>query len=435
MLNELSEIIVNFVEPVLLFTLLKGKLKLKRHSLPFAFLCIFLLAGATTIMNKLQLDYIATIIISLTLYVVFSFLLFKGEFNLRAVWPSLMIYIMVFSNTILFAVMSAISEEALIVSLQPSTLRILVQTVYVSIMLLMVLLVLSVTKSMDRVSSKIAAGALLSCLISIGAMYLLLNLTIIAAESRIATIKYGVIALLMTSVVLLLLVMFGQTNKWIQKFADERVVSESLKREVRYNSEMTTVSKTVRQLKHDYANHMSVIASMAADGNLEGLRKYMTDYNSEYGAVERYAITGDNTLDSLLSYKKMLCDAEWIEFNITAVGNNLRNTGLSEVEISSLFGNLIDNAMNACRKLEPEKRKITLSIRKMADMMRIQVENNRIVSEAEKREEDPHGLGLPRIKSIVEAHDGVCTIMPEEDRFIVEILLSTVKMEGDGNEA
>lgn len=435
MLNELYEIIVNLAEPVLLFILLKGKLKLKRHALPFALLGINLLAAATTVMNKLELNYIITIIISLTLYSVYSSLLFKGEINLRAVWPSLMVYIMVFSNTILFAVMSAISGKALIASLQPSTLRVLVQTVYVAIMLLMVILVLKFTKDMDRVSSKIAAGALITCLISIGVMYLLLETTITAAESEISTIKYGAVSLLMTAVVLLLLIMFGQTNKWAQKYADERILSESLKMEVQYNADMATVSQTVRQLKHDYANHMSVIASMAADGDMEGLRNYMTDYKAEYGAVERYAITGDNTLDSLLAYKKMICDAEGIEFDITAVGDSMQHTGLSEIEISSLFGNLIDNAINACRKLDPEKRRIKLSIRKMSDMMNIRIENDRAAIVEEKKDDESRGLGLPRIKSIVDAHDGVCTIKPEANRFIVEILLSSVSSEVAQNEA
>lgn len=435
MLNELYEIIVNLAEPVLLFILLKGKLKLKRHALPFALLGINLLAAATTIMNKLELNYIITIIISLTLYSVYSLLLFKGEINLRAVWPSLMVYIMVFSNTILFAVMSAISGKALIASLQPSTLRILVQTVYVAIMLLMVILVLKFTKDMDRVSSKIAAGALITCLISIGVMYLLLETTITAAESEISTIKYGAVSLLMTAVVLLLLIMFGQTNKWAQKYADELIVFESLKREVQYNSEMTAVSQTVRQLKHDYANHMSVIASLTADGDIDGLRKYMDDYSSEYGSIDRYAITGDNMLDSLLSYKRMICDAERIDLRVSALGENMSTTGLSAVELSSLFGNLIDNAINACKKLEPEKRLIILSIRKMADMMSIRIENERVEEPQRPDQDEKHGLGLPRIKSIVEAHNGICTIMPDKDRFTVEILLPTANGEETANEA
>lgn len=435
MANEIFEIVVNLAEPILLFVLLKGKMDLKRRALPFAIVGIIVLAAATTIMNKLQLDYLAVSFIDLVLYMGYSLLLFKGDLTLRAVWPSLMVYIIVFSNTILYAIMALVSAKTIIASLQPTALRMLAQTAYMAVAILLVIIVLKTTKDLDRVSSKIAVGALISCLICIGAMYLLLETTITAAESEISTIKYGAIALLMTAVVLLLLIMFGQTNKWAQKYADELIVSKSLKREVQYNSEMTAVSQTVRQLKHDYANHISVIASMTADGDIEGLRKYMNDYKSEYGSIERYAITGDNTLDSLLSYKKMICDVEGIEFDITAVGDSIPHTGLSEVEISSLFGNLIDNAINACRKLDPEKRRIALSIRKMADMMSIRIENGRIVSGEEKKGEEPHGLGLPRIKKIVEAHDGVCTIMPETDKFTVEILLSTVSAEDARNEA
>lgn len=435
MANEIFEIVVNLAEPILLFVLLKGKMDLKRRALPFAIVGIIVLAAATTIMNKLQLDYLAVIFINLVLYMGYSLLLFKGDHNLRAVWPSLMVYIIVFSNTILYAIMALVSAKTIIASLQPTALRILVQTVYVAIMLLMVILVLKFTKHMDRVSSKLATGALLSCLASIGVMYLLLEITIAAAETGISTGKNGLIAFLMMTVVVVLLVMFGQTNKWARKYSEERIISESLKREVQYNSEIETIALTVRQLKHDYSNHISVIASLTADGDIDGLRKYMDDYSSEYGSIDRYAITGDNMLDSLLSYKRMICDAERIDLRVSALGENMSTTGLSAVELSSLFGNLIDNAINACKKLEPEKRLIILSIRKMADMMSIRIENERVEEPQRPDQDEKHGLGLPRIKSIVEAHNGICTIMPDKDRFTVEILLPTANGEETANEA
>ena len=217
MANEIFEIVVNLAEPILLFVLLKGKMDLKRRALPFAIAGIIILAAATTIMNKLQLDYLAVIFIDLVLYMGYSLLLFKGDRNLRAVWPSLMVYIIVFSNTILYAIMALVSAKTIIASLQPTTLRILAQTAYMAVAILLVIIVLKTTKDLDRVSSKIAVGALISCLICIGAMYLLLEITIAAAETGISTGKNGLIAFLMMTVVVVLLIMFGQTNKWARK--------------------------------------------------------------------------------------------------------------------------------------------------------------------------------------------------------------------------
>ena len=436
MFFEIMEIIVNIAEPLLLFYLLSHKLKTKKKLLPLAMLGILLLAAATTIMNKLGIDFVAVIVINLALYCAFALLFFSDDVRMRLVWATTMIYIMVFANTFLSALLYTISGSTLLITLlQPSTLRAVIQVTYIFICLLMVIAVLNATKKLVMVSSKAAVGSLLSCVICIIAMYLLLEVTIASASVGISSIKFGIISVLLMALIMLLIILFGKASVWAQKYSDERIVTEALKREIQYNSEVTAVSQTVRQLKHDYANHMSVIASMAADGDMEGLRNYMTDYKAEYGAVERYAIMGDNTIDSLLAYKKMICDAEGIEFDITAIGDSMQHTGLSEIEISSLFGNLIDNAINACRKLDPEKRRIKLSIRKMSDMMDIRIENDRVAIEEEKKDDESRGLGLPRIKSIVEAHDGVCTIKPEADRFIVEILLSSVSSEVAQNEA
>ena len=432
---DVFEIAVNIVEPVLLFLLLCSKLTIINRRLPYAVAGIIVLAAATTVMNKLELEYITTTLISLTLYCLFSVLFFSGDVRLRLVWAAMMVYVIIFANTVLTAVLYTFSGSALITALEPSILRIVSLAAYIILLALLVLLVVKATRSIRQVTSKAAVGALISCVICIAAMYLLLEVTIAAASAGVSSIKYGLIAVLLMALVILLLILFGKASVWAQKYYEEHIMTESLKREVQYNSEMNAVMQSIRQLKHDYSNHMGVIASYAAEGDIEALRRYMEDYRSEYGIVDRYAITGDSTLDSLLSYKKMICDADEIDFKITAAGEDIRKTGLTAIELSSLFGNLIDNAINASRMLEPPKRKISLSIRTIGDMLSIRIENNRAVPDAEKNEGETRGLGLPRIKGIVAAHDGICTITPKDDKYSVEVLLSTKNEETVPNEA
>ena len=419
------EIIVNISEPLLLFILLRSKMKLKRHALPFAIAGIIAIAFVTTLMNKKELDYSLTLIIMLAEFCILSLFAFAGDFRIRLLWPAAFTFLLIFSNSLIVEIASVISSTALYSALHPSFVRFAVQAIYVLFNSLFVLFIIKVTKNIKRVSGKTVIGILLSCVLCVLAMYLLLDVTIAASGAELDTARHGIIAFILMSLVILLLILFGQADKWAQKYSEELVESESLRRELRYNSELEIVSKRVRQIKHDYSNHMSVIASLADDGDIDGLRKYMNDYKEEYGDVERYAITGDNVLDSLLSYKKMLCEAENIVFDVTVFGESIQKTGLSDVELSSLFGNLIDNSINACRRLEPEKRIISLSIRQMADMLRIRIENTRL-DEPECRPEGNHGLGLPRIRSIVEKHDGVLSIMPEKETFTVEILFSVV---------
>ncbi len=183
MFFELFEIVVNIIEPVLLFILLKSKLPIKRKALPFAAAGIIVLAAAMTAVNKLEIDYVATILIVLVNFCLYSILVFSGDIRLRLVWASMMIYILSFSNTVLTAATYAVSDSTLIAALQPSVLRLVAQVIYIVIDALMVLLVIRTTRSIGQVTSKAAMGMLASCIICITAMYFLLEVTISAGLS------------------------------------------------------------------------------------------------------------------------------------------------------------------------------------------------------------------------------------------------------------
>lgn len=420
------EIALCILEPVLVFFMLKAKLGLKKKALPFAISGIVLTAAYLVFdlcvrYHNSDGNIVRTLIISGVLYCLFALLLFSKPEVLRVLWALIPIYFKALSYMLLRMFALLLPDRYVVRD------DLLCGSAFV-LAVPLVLLAMRTTKDIVRHDEKTSALAAGSAAASIGAMFILLYVTEASAEAGFRSVWFGIAGLLILALDVLLMILFGRASVSAQRYTEERVLTDTLGREVKYNFEITSVVQTVRQLKHDYSNHMSVIAALSAEGDIEGLRKYMSDYSAEYGSVDRYALTGDNMLDSLFSYKKMICDADGIELKITALGDDIRRTGLSAIELSSLFGNLIDNSINACRKLESGKR-IDLSIRKMADMLSIRIENGRI-EEEEKERDGSHGLGLPRIKSIVEAHDGICTITPEKDRFTVEILLPEVSQGG-----
>lgn len=405
------------IGPMLLFFLLKSKLPIKKRMLPFAILGIVLLIAADVFLIVNDRLLFEVLMISLALYCLYALIFFSGDIRQRIVWALVMLLIEwfsgAFSRSVLYALpYSETVSDFFITSVLKAALCILVS-----------LPLILVPEKKIRMTEKAYDAAIAGLAASTASMYLLSAMAVSAAEKGAKTAALAAIALIILALDVLLIILLGKVSVWSERYFEERVLSESLKREALYNSEMKTVVQSVRQLKHDYANHMSVIASLANGGDLEGLREYMADYKSEYGSVERFALTGDGMLDSLLSYKMMICDAEGIVFDITALGGSVQSTGLSATELSSLFGNLIDNAINACRLLPPERRRIELTIRKMADMLCITVKNETVGDAPAKKKGDHRGLGVPRIKRIVEAHDGVCTLTPGKDVFTAEVLL------------
>ena len=140
--------------------------------------------------------------------------------------------------------------------------------------------------------------------------------------------------------------------------------------------------------------------------------------------------TGNDALNTILTEKSLLCDSLGIEFTCSADGSKL--SFLSPAELYSLFGNMIDNAIEATRGLEnPEKKVITLGVRFNAGLITIHEENYfagevqfaEHVPQSTKNDPLNHGYGYRSMKMIVEGHGGVIDCGTSGDVFSLDIAI------------
>ena len=107
-------------------------------------------------------------------------------------------------------------------------------------------------------------------------------------------------------------------------------------------------------------------------------------------------------------------------------------------DISTIFGNAIDNAIEASEKLPEELRLITVRAERIRDMLIITVENHTMpdVSPVEgttKKDRFIHGFGIPNIKNAVEKYGGQCSFrqekrnLPAENHYSAALILSDNK--------
>ena len=100
-----------------------------------------------------------------------------------------------------------------------------------------------------------------------------------------------------------------------------------------------------------------------------------------------------------------------------------------QVVESTLLSNLVDNAIEACEKVEPERRYINLIIKVVEENMFIHIENSKIsapvdINVSTKDNPDSHGIGVSRVKEIFDKYDGKVKFEQEEDRFVVKGFLN-----------
>lgn len=142
--------------------------------------------------------------------------------------------------------------------------------------------------------------------------------------------------------------------------------------------------------------------------------------------------TGNEALDVILTEKSLYCHKNGIQLSCFADCSHL--SFMEESDLYSLFGNAIDNAIEATSKLEDsEKRNITLRVRTINSFISIDIENYfqgpLVISEEDhlpittKKDKDYHGFGMKSIKFIVDKYHGDMKAEASDEVFTLSLLI------------
>lgn len=169
-------------------------------------------------------------------------------------------------------------------------------------------------------------------------------------------------------------------------------------------------------------------ASYVSHGGFQGpgVRASIEHLQQQIASYENYYRTGNAYLDVIIRDKAKTAREKQIDF--TAVIHFEDGAFLDPLDISTIFGNALDNAIEASEKLAIPRRVITVKSRRIHDMMVIAVENNALPGadtsgRTTKEDSFLHGFGLSNIKSTAEKYDGQCTVKCEGGIFVLKIII------------
>lgn len=213
----------------------------------------------------------------------------------------------------------------------------------------------------------------------------------------------------------------------VRRMATEREVERRMAAERERQYELSRKNIEAINVKcHDLRHQIRSLADggRMADGQaLEDLAREVSIYDS-------VVKTGNAALDTILTEKGLVCQGEKI--TLSAIADGAALAGLEPQEIYSLFGNALDNAIEAVRGIgEPERRLVSLNVRRSGTMCVINVENSCDAAPTfrdglpvtTKADAGSHGFGTRSMRGIVERHDGVLTFGCEDGIFHVDALL------------
>ncbi|MEG2383636.1 MAG: GHKL domain-containing protein [Oscillospiraceae bacterium] len=181
------------------------------------------------------------------------------------------------------------------------------------------------------------------------------------------------------------------------------------------------------RIRHDWRHHIISVLGFVNNRDMDGLNDYLAVYKEKYVMTEEASICDINSVDMLFQYYKRRAKERSIKLTISPV--ILGHSHIFAPDFTIIFGNLLENAIEACERMEVGEKYINLKIR--ADdghLIAIICENsfdgvvnrreNKILSRKEKG-----GIGLSSIESITQKYDGSMKVKVDGNVFKIYIAL------------
>lgn len=228
------------------------------------------------------------------------------------------------------------------------------------------------------------------------------------------------------------MVMFGwlghiseQEKKWNQI----RLLQENNRVRIQAYHEMDVDYQESKKILHDYNNQICCIRGLLKKGEFKEAEAFADKLVESFPGCWEEIDVQNPVINVLLNQKHRLARSKGIA--ILFYVNNLSDLWLEEQDIVVLLSNLMDNAIEACEKLQEENRVIKLKLIREKSQFILSIQNpvSRVVSIhgnqicTDKKDRKNHGIGLKNVQMVLDKYQGIGMMRCDEGRFYYTVAI------------
>ena len=219
--------------------------------------------------------------------------------------------------------------------------------------------------------------------------------------------------------------LFFLLRKLFYRLVDKRIEQFQSDLIAKQTAEIQNMYRQMQEWRHDYRNHIQNMKNRLDSDNGE-LEQYLDDLADDLTQADTSIKTGNVMADAVLNSKLSVAEQKGIRLNVKA--HIPSGVTITDVELCSILGNLLDNAMEACEKLPYDARFIRVYIDKFKGQFYLSVQNSSPAVQRDKgifhtTKSGTHGFGLFRIDRIAKKYGGYVNRQYEDGVFATELLL------------
>ena len=213
-----------------------------------------------------------------------------------------------------------------------------------------------------------------------------------------------------------------------EKRIDRRIAAYQSDLIATHYAEVENMYRQTRGWRHDYRNHIQVLKSYLAMGDIEAASHYLDALDADLNTVDLAMKTGNKMTDIILNSKISLARSKNIQ--VVADAHVPVELSTAEIDLCIIIGNLFDNAIEACMALPKEARMIRVYMEMKNTLLYISFTNSTALKKQKKvngrffsSKGEGHGYGLVRIDTIIDRYQGYISRNSEDGAFTTEVLL------------
>lgn len=433
----LWEYFINFMEISLFYLFIQQKLTSApfphMRLLQFSFLSVRFLSQC--VMNSFSLPLFLTLPVSCFLEVLFAFLFYKDSTLIKFFWAFMYTVICMVADYLTLFIPQVFLPISSLELLMGGDFRIPFSMLYISFIAIIIFLFYHFNPKNIILTPMQKFNYLI---LSIGGIFIGYSIMLLTLKAELnhsdTTIVSGMILINLFYFILFLFLLLyiyqlGKSKEEVLKLQMEK---ELYKLEEMEFQNLIQITENLREIKHDMNLHLNVIHSFIQTGKTKEAITYIKEYQETLEQNHPLLSTGNHAIDCILSSKIHQAKIQGIsvEFSVFIPDN----FPLNALSLSSLLGNLWNNALESCQRLltlqEYPAPYIFFYIKPFQQMILIHMENpfDKILPTHDAnyltlKEEPGHGIGLKRIRHIVEECQGNISINTANHIFAVHIMI------------
>lgn len=203
---------------------------------------------------------------------------------------------------------------------------------------------------------------------------------------------------------------------------------ELMKEKEKYSKESMEIIKRsneeLREFKHDLKNYLLPLQEAMETMPQSEMVKVWEKINQKIEDVQTLIQTGNSYVDSMINTKITLARSEKVDVKCTILS---KMEGIDDLEFCTVFGNLMDNAIEAGRKVT-EKKEIIIFVEEKMGYLRLEIQNKiekSVLNEnsslnTTKKDTSSHGIGHKSVKRTMQKVGGALKYYETGDLFCAE---------------